>query len=110
MWYFLSILSILCWIEIRLFLNKNYIMSKISEFAERQAAKDLVIANAVDGIVLDINWLKAKIEQLQNSTGEISAEDQAILNGIENRTNALADKLKALDEATEVPPVEPPTE
>ncbi len=104
MWLLLTTLSLLCWIEIRLHLNKAIIMSVISEFADRVNGKFNVIGGAIDGLVLDIDGLKKKIEQLQNSTGVISAEDQALLDSIENRTNAIAEKLKVLDEATETVP------
>lgn len=104
MWFFITTLSLLCWIEIRLYLNKQKIMSVISEFTDRVNGKFEVIGTAIDGLVLDIDGLKKKIEQLQNSPGEISAEDQALLSSIENRTNTIADKLKLLDEATETVP------
>ncbi len=104
MWYFLSILSLLCWIEIRQFLTKQTIMSVISEFAARQNEKFNLIATAVDGVTADIVLLKKKIEQLQNTPGEITAEDQALLNSIENLTNGVATKLSALDAATETVP------
>ncbi len=104
MWLLLTTLSLLCWIEIRLYLNKQKIMSVISEFTDRVNGKFEIIGNAIDGLVLDIDGLKKKIEQLQNSPGELSAEDQLLLNAIENRTATIAEKLKVLDEATETVP------
>ena len=79
-------------------------MSVISDFAERVAEKFTSIDYSVVGINADITWLKAKIEQLQNSSGEISAEDQALLNAIEARIGGLATKVEELNAVTEVTP------
>jgi len=61
----------------------------------------------------DVAGLKAKIDELQNSSGGISAEDQKILDDLQaravaasaNAKDAVA-QVKALDEQT--PPVVPP--
>ncbi len=79
-------------------------MSVISDFAARVTEQFASIDSAVDGVVADVTALKAKIEQLQNSSGEISASDQVLLNSIENITGQLASKVKALDEATVTTP------
>lgn len=79
-------------------------MSVISDFAARVTQQFADINTEVEGITGDITSLKAKIEQLQNSTGEISAEDQALLNSIENLAGNVATKLKGLNEATAVTP------
>lgn len=79
-------------------------MSIISDFAARVAEQFTAIDGAVDGVVADVAALKTKIEQLQNSAGEVTAEDQALLNSIENITGRLAAKVKALDEATVTTP------
>ena len=79
-------------------------MSVISDFAARVTEQFAAINSAVDGVVGDVAALKTKIEQLQNSSGTISAEDQALLNSIENITGSLATKVKALDDATVTTP------
>lgn len=55
---------------------------------------------AVDGIAGDVTELKRVIEELQNSPGAITPEDQALLDSIQARATALGDKVAALDEAT----------
>lgn len=79
-------------------------MSVISDFAARVAEKFASIDTNVEGINGDIAWLKTKIEQLQNSTGVISAEDQAALDAIEARIGGLATKVADLNAVTEVTP------
>ena len=79
-------------------------MSVISDFSERVTAQFALIDSAVDGVVADVTALKAKIEQLQNSNGVISAEDQALLNSIESIAGRLATKAKDLDDATVTTP------
>lgn len=97
------------------------IMSVISDFAakqkafnDRQGASIDGLVTSVSGITADVQTLNDKIDELQNSPGGITPEDQALLNDLETAGNALADKieataaaLKALDEQT--PPVVPPT-
>lgn len=79
-------------------------MSVISEFGDRVTTKFGEISASVDGIVADVTLLKAKIEQLQNSSGVISAEDQALLNSLENIVGGIASKVKALDDQTTTVP------
>lgn len=83
-------------------------MSKISEFGDTVNTRFDELGTAVDGVAADVEFLKKEIERLQNTPGPISAEDQATLDGIQARANALSDKVKALDAATEQPPVPPP--
>lgn len=85
---------------------RSAIMSKISEFADKVTAHNDKIDAALEGINGDVVGLKALIEQLQNSAGEVTPEDQALLDQLEARLAALADKTAALDELT--PPVAPP--
>lgn len=75
----------------------------IQEFAVKQKAHNDNIGKAIDGIVLDIKALNDKIAELQNSPGEVTPEDQALLNELEGQASALAAKLNALDQN------EPPT-
>ena len=103
MWAYFLILAV-GWFELRLLTNRKYIMSVISEFAGRVTEQFVTINEAAAGVAVDITNLNKKIEQLQNSSGVISAEDQALLNSIENLASTAATKLKALDEATAVTP------
>lgn len=84
---------------------KTHIMSAISEFAAKQNAFNDRQASAVDGLVADVAALNKKIEDLQNSPGGITPEDQALLNEIEARSDAITTKLEALDSQT--PPTVP---
>lgn len=81
------------------------IMSAISDFAAKQTAHNDAIDAAVSGLQDDIKALNDKIAELQTSTGTITPEDQALLDGLEARGAAIADKLAALDALT--PPVVP---
>jgi chromosome segregation ATPase len=80
------------------------IMSKISEFAAAQNAVNDRIDAAVNGLQEDVQGLMAKIEELQNNPGEISPEDQVLLDQIQARGQAIAEKLELLD-AINPPPV-----
>lgn len=80
-------------------------MSKISDFSDAVTAHLDRQDAAVAGLQGDVANLEAQIEALQNSTGEISPEDQALLDAIQNRAGSIADKLDALDALT--PPVAP---
>lgn len=82
------------------------IMSKVSEFAAKQNEFNDRVDTAVTGLQADIQALNDKIEELQNSPGEITPEDQASLDALQARGQAIADKLEALDALT--PPVPPP--
>lgn len=73
------------------------IMSKISEFSERQKAFNERQDTAIAGVVEDVKALNDKITELQNTPGEITAEDQALLDDIEARNKVVAEKLEALD-------------
>lgn len=79
-------------------------MSAISDYAGRvQTAFDSISAG-IDGVSNDVAALKAKIEELQNSPGVISPEDQALLDSLEAMAGALAARINELDNQT-VPPV-----
>lgn len=103
--------------------TEHRIMSAIKDFSDKVTAAFNDIGSNVDdlnaavtGIASDVTALKAKIDQLQNSPGAISPEDQALLDQISAQATALSDKVKtvddaakALDAATENAPVAPPT-
>ncbi|HWH75890.1 MAG TPA: hypothetical protein VNT76_00915 [Candidatus Binatus sp.] len=80
-------------------------MSKISEFAAKQNEHNDKIDKAIEGISGDISFLKATIEKLQNTPGDVTADDQALLDALETRVNATTEKLAAIDDLT--PPVAP---
>lgn len=59
-----------------------------------------------NGLVADIDNLNQQIAALQNSSGTLTPEDQASLNDLEAAGQALADRIKTVDEMT---PPTPPT-
>jgi len=83
------------------------IMSKIGDFAEAQNAFNDRVDTAITGLQGDIKALNDKITELQNSAGQITPEDQALLDSLQARGQTIADKLEALDALT--PPVPPTT-
>ena len=62
---------------------------------------------AVDGLVADVKFLNDKIKELQDSPGQITPSDQALLDAIQQRAKTTAEKLGALDALTNPEP--PPT-
>lgn len=85
------------------------IMGKITEFATAQKAFNARLETAVTGITGDVKALNDKIAELQNSQGEVTPSDQALINELQMQGEALAARFTALDELTPptVPPVEP---
>lgn len=81
-------------------------MSAISEFAVKMSAFSDRQDKAVSDLQGDVDFLTKKIEELQNSAGQITPEDQASLDAIQSRAETISTKLEALDNLT--PPV-PPT-
>ncbi len=84
--------------------TRSEIMSKISEFADKQNAHNDKIDAAISGLTGDIQALNDLIKQLQESNGEITPEDQALLDALDARGQAIETKLEALD-ALNPPPV-----
>lgn len=80
-------------------------MSAISEFSVKQNSFNDRIDTAVTGLVSDIQTLNETIAKLQATSGVITPEDQGLLDQIQTRSSAVADKLDALDALT--PPVPP---
>lgn len=62
------------------------------------------IATATDGLSADVTALKDEIAKLQASEGQITPEDQALLDSIQGRAQTVADKLAALDALTAAAP------
>ena len=81
------------------------IMSAVSDFAAKQNAFNDRMDTAVAGLQGDIKALNDEIKKLQDSQGQLSAEDQASLDLLQERGLAISDKLDALDALT--PPVPP---
>lgn len=79
---------------------KDTIMSKISEFAAAQGAFNDRMDVAVAGLAGDVKHLNDLIEELQGTPGEISPEDQALLDQIQVRAQEIVAKLEALDALT----------
>lgn len=82
------------------------LMSKISEYVDKQLAHNKDIDKHLDGISAGIGDLKKTIADLQNSQGSVTAEDQALLDKAEAQAQALEDKAHAMD--TLQPPTPPP--
>jgi predicted nucleic acid-binding Zn-ribbon protein len=83
----------------------DLIMSKISDFAVALNAFFDKQDTAITDLVADVKNLNDQITALQNSSGAITPEDQALLDGLQTRASGIADKLDALDAQT--PPVPP---
>lgn len=81
-------------------------MSKISEYYAEQTKFNDRLDKAVLGLTDDIKALNDKITELQNSPGEITPEDQKLLDELQTRAESITDKLEALENLT--PPVQPP--
>lgn len=79
----------------------------ISDFAAKMKTFTDRMDTAVTGLQGDVKTLNDKITELQNSSGSITPEDQALLDDIEARAGSITDKLDALDALT--PPAAPPT-
>lgn len=88
--------------------TEKTIMEAIQTFATRVNTSFAKLGTAVDGVVADVDALKAKIDQLQNAPGTLSPEDQATLDAIETQADQIATKLEALDAATETVPAPQP--
>lgn len=72
-------------------------MSAISDFAARQKAFNDRMDTAVSGLTEDIATMNAKIQELQSTPGAITPEDQALLDDLQQRGEAIAQRLEALD-------------
>lgn len=93
-------------LEKRITLNHEILMSAISDFAAKQKAFNDRQSAAIDGVVADVKALNDKITELQNSPGQVTPEDQALLDELQTQGEALASRMEALDSQT--PPVVPP--
>ncbi len=83
---------------------------KIQAYADASKVYQDAIDTAIDGLVSDIDTLNAKITELQNTPPELDAADQLLLDDIQARGQAAAERLAALDNKTASPPVIPVVE
>lgn len=84
---------------------ERILMSAISKFATEQNTFNDRVDAAVTGLQSDIQALNDKITELQNSPGEITPEDQALLDTLQTRAEGITAKIEALDALT--PPTVP---
>ncbi|MEO6589828.1 MAG: hypothetical protein ABIP06_11035 [Pyrinomonadaceae bacterium] len=85
------------------------IMEAVQAFSTRVKASFEKIGKAVDGVSSDVDQLKAKIEELQNTPNGWTPADQTALDEIEALVGGASTKLDALDAATEPAVVPTPT-
>jgi len=81
------------------------VMSAIADFGVKLTAFFDRQDTAITDLQGDVKNLQDQIAALQNSTGTITPEDQAVLDGIQARASTISDKLDALDALT--PPKAP---
>lgn len=86
--------------------TESKIMSAISDFATKLTGFFDRQDKAVADLQGDVDNLTKQIAALQATSGAITPEDQALLDGIQTRASTISDKLDALDALT--PPVAPP--
>jgi peptidoglycan hydrolase CwlO-like protein len=80
-------------------------MTAISDFAVAQAAHNARLEASLTGIGDDIAALNAKIAELQATPGAITPEDQALLDDLQAKGEALATRFEEADALT--PPAVP---
>jgi len=81
-------------------------MSEISNYEAKVSAAFTAIGETVDSIVTsvtgisgDVDRLKATIKALQDSSGTVTPEDQALLDKSEAAVNSLATRMAGVKEA-----------
>lgn len=89
----------------KLLTQGDHIMSAFSDFAAKQKTYNEAVNGALQGISDDIVELNKKIQALQDSQGQVTPEDQVLLDELQAQGEALAAKAKALDDLN--PPVAP---
>lgn len=85
--------------------TERKIMSALSDFLTKQKVFNDRQAKAIDatvdsiiGLTEDIKGLNEKITELQESSGAVTPEDQALINELEAQGEAIAVKLEAAAE------------
>lgn len=91
------------------FLQKrgDNIMTIISDFVAKQKAHNDKQSKAMDELVEDIKNLNDKIAELQSSAGQVTPEDQALLDDLDSQAQTVSDRLDALNALT---PPKPPAD
>lgn len=87
-------------------------LTKQRAFNDRDDAATATISTAVQGITGDFAGMLDTIKKLQDSQGQVTPEDQALIDQIESQGAAISTKLDAASTALEaldasVPPVIP---
>lgn len=85
--------------------GQGSIMTAISDFSDKMAAFFTRQDTAMADLQGDVDNLQKQIAALNNSSGTITAADQALLDAIVAKAQVVSDKLDALDALT--PPVAP---
>ena len=80
-------------------------MTVIGDFATKQKAFNERLGTAIGGLTDDIAALNKKIGELQRTTGNMTPENEALLDELQAQGEAMATKLEALDALT--PPAPP---
>jgi hypothetical protein len=80
----------------------------ISDYAARQNERLTRAEAGLQGLEGDVAQLNDTIRRLQETQGELTPEDQALLDQIEARGEALAVRVAALDAQTVAGPEVPP--
>jgi hypothetical protein len=80
-------------------------MSAISDYAAKANAFNDRIDSAVTGLQGDVQALNDLIVKLQGTQGQVTPEDQALLDQLQARAETIATKVEALDALT--PPTPP---
>ncbi len=79
--------------------NQSVTPSAIQAFAASEGPVLTSLATAITALGTGITALDALITQLQNSSGTISASDQALLDQIQAQSNALVTQVNAISTA-----------
>lgn len=90
--------------------NQSVTPSAISAFAASEGAVLNSLATAITAVGVGVIALDALITQLQNSPGNISPADQALLDQIQAQSNALVTQVNAISTTapgTVIPPPGP---
>lgn len=85
-------------------------MSLLSEWATRQETNLNEVKGTLDAIGAAVTKLDELIQKLQNSSGVITPEDQALLDKIEAASKDLAKRALDIKTDAEVPPGEEPVQ
>lgn len=82
-------------------------MEEVQKHAAAQKEFNRRLLVAVEDVAGDVTRLKKEIEDIQNSPGRLSPEDQTSLDEAQSDTKSLTEKLEALAALVENPPVVP---